>query len=71
MAHNLQYILHPLVPVMCEHIKRRTVCNESGNSGPQRERDVNYSCKTKTNLPEEGFHRRALRLNRIVDNADK
>ena len=53
-------LLYPLAPVMCERIKRRTVCNESGNSGPQRERDVNYSCKTWTNLPAELFHGMAL-----------
>lgn len=41
VVYHLQYILYPLTPVMCEHMKSRTVCNESGNSGPQRERDVN------------------------------
>lgn len=55
-------ILCPLAPVMSERIKRRTVCNESGNRGPQRERDVNYSCKTWTYLPAKLFHCRALRL---------
>lgn len=35
---------------MCERMKRRTVCNERGNSGPQRERDVNDLCKTWTNV---------------------
>lgn len=62
------YIMYPQAPVMCERMKRRTVCNESGNSGQQRERDVNYSCKTWTNLPAELFH---LRLNHIVDNIEE
>lgn len=55
-------VLYSLAPVMCERIKRRTVCNESGNSWSLRERDVNYSCKTGTNLPAEVFHRRAGKI---------
>lgn len=47
----------PSGPLMCERIKRRTVCNESGNSGRQRDRDVNSSCKTCTNLPADASAR--------------